>query len=162
MRIALAAPTGKAAARLQEAVKDAKTHLPCAQEIKDRLPEEASTIHRLLRSVPDSAYFRHDADNPLPVDVVVIDEASMVDLALMAKLVAAIPSSARLILLGDKDQLASVEAGAVPTNYHEELCRLEQAAQSRQDGPVRQMLQEAPIHFLSPQDEAQAAQPTRA
>jgi len=113
LRIALAAPTGKAAARLQEAVKNAKTALPCSQEIKDKLPEEASTIHRLLRSVPDSAYFRHDADNPLPVDVVVIDEASMVDLALMAKLVAAIPSSARLILLGDKDQLASVEAGAV-------------------------------------------------
>jgi exodeoxyribonuclease V alpha subunit len=113
LRIALAAPTGKAAARLQEAVKSAKTALPCAQEIKDRLPEEASTIHRLLGYVPDSAYFRHDADNPLPVDVVVIDEASMVDLALMAKLVAAIPSSARLILLGDKDQLASVEAGAV-------------------------------------------------
>jgi exodeoxyribonuclease V alpha subunit len=113
LRIALAAPTGKAAARLQEAVKNAKTALPCSQEIKNRLPEEASTIHRLLRSVPDSAYFRHDADNPLPVDVIVIDEASMVDLALMAKLVAAIPSSARLILLGDKDQLASVEAGAV-------------------------------------------------
>jgi exodeoxyribonuclease V alpha subunit len=113
LRIALAAPTGKAAARLQEAVKNAKTALPCSQEIKDKLPEEASTIHRLLRSVPDSPYFRHDADNPLPVDVVIVDEASMVDLALMAKLVAAIPSSARLILLGDKDQLASVEAGAV-------------------------------------------------
>jgi exodeoxyribonuclease V alpha subunit len=58
---------------LQEAVKNAKTALPCSQEIKNSLPEEASTIHRLLRSVPDSAYFRHDADNPLPVDVVVID-----------------------------------------------------------------------------------------
>jgi exodeoxyribonuclease V alpha subunit len=73
LRIALAAPTGKAAARLQEAVKNAKTALPCSQEIKDRLPEEASTIHRLLRSVPDSPYFRHDADNPLPVDVVIVD-----------------------------------------------------------------------------------------
>ena len=113
LRIALAAPTGKAAARLQEAVKNAKAALPCSQEIKDRLPDEASTIHRLLRSVPDSPYFRHNADNPLPIDVVIVDEASMVDLALMAKLVAAIPPSARLILLGDKDQLASVEAGAV-------------------------------------------------
>ena len=73
LRIALAAPTGKAAARLQEAVKNAKAALPCSQEIKDRLPEEASTIHRLLRSVPDSPYFRHDADNPLPVDVVIVD-----------------------------------------------------------------------------------------
>jgi exodeoxyribonuclease V alpha subunit len=113
LRIALAAPTGKAAARLQESVKTAKDTLACAAEIKEKLPEEAATIHRLLGSVPGSAYFRHDADNPLPVDVVVVDEASMVDLALMAKLVAAIPPSARLILLGDKDQLASVEAGAV-------------------------------------------------
>jgi exodeoxyribonuclease V alpha subunit len=63
--------------------------------------------------MPDSAFFRHNAENPLPFDAVVVDEASMVDLALMAKLVAAIPQSARLILLGDKDQLASVEAGAV-------------------------------------------------
>ena len=113
MRIALAAPTGKAAARLQEAVKNAKAALPCEQAVKDRLPAEASTIHRLLGPIPDSAFFRHDADNPLPFDAVVVDEASMVDLALMAKLVAAIPQSARLILLGDKDQLASVEAGAV-------------------------------------------------
>ena len=112
-RVALAAPTGKAAARLQEAVKNAKAALPCAQQIKDRLLEEASTIHRLLGSIPDSAYFRHDAGNPLPFDAVVVDEVSMVDLALMAKLVAAVPPSARLILLGDKDQLASVEAGAV-------------------------------------------------
>jgi exodeoxyribonuclease V alpha subunit len=113
VRVGLTAPTGKAAARLQEAVKNAKAGLPCAQQIKDRLPEEAGTIHRLLGSIPNSAYFRHDADNPLPFDVVVVDEVSMVDLALMAKLVAAIPSTARLVLLGDKDQLASVEAGAV-------------------------------------------------
>lgn len=113
MRIALAAPTGKAAARLQEAVKSAKATLSCKETIKERLPAEASTIHRLLGSIPDSAYFRHDARNPLPFDAVVVDEASMVDLALLAKLVAAIPPSARLILLGDKDQLASVEAGAV-------------------------------------------------
>jgi exodeoxyribonuclease V alpha subunit len=113
MRVALAAPTGKAAARLQEALKYAKAALSCNQATKDRLPAEASTIHRLLGSIPDSAFFRHDADNPLPFDAVVVDEASMVDLALMTKLVAAIPQSARLILLGDKDQLASVEAGAV-------------------------------------------------
>jgi exodeoxyribonuclease V alpha subunit len=113
LRIALAAPTGKAAARLQETVKSAKATLPCQQEIKDRLPAEASTIHRLLGYIPDSAFFRHNAENPLPFETVVVDEASMVDLALMAKLVAAIPRSGRLILLGDKDQLASVEAGAV-------------------------------------------------
>lgn len=113
LRIALAAPTGKAAARLQESVKNARAALPCAPAIRDLLPTEAGTIHRLLGPVPDSAYFRHDAENPLPFDVVVVDEASMVDLALMAKLVSAIPPAARLILLGDKDQLASVEAGAV-------------------------------------------------
>ena len=98
---------------MQEAVKNAKAGLPCTQQINDRLPEEASTIHRLLGSIPDSAYFRHDVGHPLLFDVVVVDEVSMVDLALMAKLVAAIPSTARLVLLGDKDQLASVEAGAV-------------------------------------------------
>ncbi len=71
------------------------------------------TLHRLLGYIPDSAYFRHNAEHPLPYDVVAVDEASMVDLALMAKLFQAIPPSARVILLGDKDQLASVEAGAV-------------------------------------------------
>ena len=113
LRIALAAPTGKAAARLQDAMKNALATLPCEPAIKDRLPTEASTIHRLLGSIPDSANFRHHAENPLPFEVVVVDEASMVDLALMAKLVAAVPASGRLVLLGDKDQLASVEAGAV-------------------------------------------------
>ena len=70
-------------------------------------------MHRLLGGRPDSVYFRHDRDNPLPLDVLVVDEVSMVGLALMAKTVAALPPEARLILLGDKDQLASVEAGSV-------------------------------------------------
>jgi exodeoxyribonuclease V alpha subunit len=113
LRIALAAPTGKAAARLQEAIKTARNGLNCPDAIKAAIPTEASTIHRLLQGLPDSPYFRYDAKNPLPADVVVVDEASMVDLALMSKLVQAVPGSARLILLGDKDQLASVEAGAV-------------------------------------------------
>jgi len=113
VQVALAAPTGKAAARLQEAIKDAGS----TTELK-KLPAnfsipEASTIHRLLGTIPGSPYFRHTAQNPLPFDLVVIDEASMVDLALMSKLVQAVPSSARLILLGDRDQLASVQAGAV-------------------------------------------------
>lgn len=112
-RIALAAPTGKASARLQEAIGLVKDTLNCPENIKEAISEEASTIHRLLGSIPDSPYFRHNETNPLPVDVVVVDEASMVDLALLAKLVQALPAKARLILLGDKDQLASVEAGAV-------------------------------------------------
>jgi len=113
LRIALAAPTGKAAARLKEAIQKAKAQLACPEEIKTAIPEEASTIHRLLRTIPGSPYFQHNEKNPLPADVVVVDEASMVDMALLSKLAAAVPGSARLILLGDKDQLASVEAGAV-------------------------------------------------
>jgi len=113
MRMALAAPTGKAAARLTEVIGRARTTVACNDEIKEALPTGASTIHRLLGTIPHSPYFRHDEKNPLPVDVVVVDEASMVDLPLMAKLVQAIPHQSRLILLGDKDQLASVEAGSV-------------------------------------------------
>jgi exodeoxyribonuclease V alpha subunit len=81
--------------------------------IKEQIPDKASTIHRLLGPISGSPYFRHNARNLLPVDLVVVDEASMVDLALMSKLVQALPVQARLVLLGDKDQLASVEAGAV-------------------------------------------------
>lgn len=113
LKIALAAPTGKAAARLQDAIRSAKKKLNCTDSIRNAIPEKASTIHRLLMPKPGTPYFRYNDTNPLPVDVVVIDEASMVDLALMAKLVQALPDNARLILLGDKNQLASVEAGAV-------------------------------------------------
>ena len=113
LAIGLAAPTGKAAARMAEAIRNAKADLPLAEELKALLPEEARTLHRLLGSRGDSPAVRHDAARPLALDVLVVDEASMVDLALMAKLVAALPPQARLILLGDKDQLAAVEAGAV-------------------------------------------------
>jgi exodeoxyribonuclease V alpha subunit len=112
-RIALAAPTGKAAARLQESLARAHAELPFTDELKTRLPSEAGTVHRLLGIHPDSSRVRYDARNPLPVEAVVVDEASMVDLGMMARLFAAVPTSARLILLGDKDQLASVEAGSV-------------------------------------------------
>lgn len=113
LRIALAAPTGKAAARLEEAIKKTREMLRCPESVRAAIPEKATTIHRLLRTIPDSPYFFHNSGNPLPVDVVIVDEASMVDLPLMSKLVQAIPGPARLIMLGDKDQLASVEAGAV-------------------------------------------------
>jgi len=113
LAIGLAAPTGKAAARMAEAIRNAKANLPVSEAIKAALPDEARTLHRLLGSRGDSPKVRHDVANPLPLDVLVVDEASMVDLALMAKLVAALPPKARLILLGDKDQLAAVEAGAV-------------------------------------------------
>lgn len=113
LRIALAAPTGKAAARLSESIRALKESLAASAEARALLPEQATTIHRLLGTIPDSPYFRHDEERPLLADVVVVDEASMVDLALMAKLVAAVPETSRLLLLGDKDQLASVEAGNV-------------------------------------------------
>lgn len=115
LRIGLAAPTGKAAARVQEAIRASKAHLKAivAPAILAALPEAACTLHRLLGPRPDGVYFQHDQDNPLNLDILVIDEASMVDLALMAKIVQALPSKARLILLGDKDQLSSVEAGTV-------------------------------------------------
>jgi exodeoxyribonuclease V alpha subunit len=113
LRIALAAPTGKAAARLQELLRKLQDNPDLDPETKARMPQSASTIHRLLRWKPDSVYFRHDARNPLPFDVLVVDEASMVALPLMAKLFDALIETACVILLGDRDQLASVEPGAV-------------------------------------------------
>ncbi|MGQ0749041.1 MAG: exodeoxyribonuclease V subunit alpha [Betaproteobacteria bacterium] len=113
LAIALAAPTGKAAARVQEAVRQALDHYPADDPVRACVPAEAHTLHRLLGARPGSVYYRHNRDRPLALDVLVVDEASMADLALMAKLLAALPARARLILLGDKDQLASVEAGAV-------------------------------------------------
>ena len=111
--IALAAPTGKAAMRLQESIGFNKAALPCIAAIKSAIPESVTTLHRLLGAKPPSPYFHHNAKQPLVYDLVVVDEASMVDLALMSKLVDALKPGARLILLGDKDQLASVESGTV-------------------------------------------------
>ncbi|MGW7676661.1 exodeoxyribonuclease V subunit alpha [Shewanella sp. S23-S33] len=130
--IRLVAPTGKAAARLSESIKASKARL--AKELSahanvideahnrnsqdfltalGRIPEEASTLHRLLGVIPNSPHFRHNQGNPLRLDLLIVDEASMVDLPMMYKLLSALPEHASLILLGDQDQLASVEAGAV-------------------------------------------------
>ncbi|MCX5869470.1 MAG: exodeoxyribonuclease V subunit alpha [Deltaproteobacteria bacterium] len=113
LRIALAAPTGKAAMRLRESISASLAALPFSASIKEKIPTTACTLHRLLGVRRNSSVFRHHHGNPLPWDVVVVDEASMVDLAMMSKLVDALKSGARLVLLGDKDQLASVESGAV-------------------------------------------------
>lgn len=110
-RILLAAPTGKASIRLKESVRETKNKLDCPEKIKDMIPEEASTIHRLLGYIPGSPYFQYNKSNPLPAEAVIVDEASMIPLALMSKLLDAVPEKSRVILLGDKDQLASVEAG---------------------------------------------------
>ena len=115
-RIALAAPTGRAAERMAESVRQAVQALAAMgvdADLLAALPTSGTTLHRLLGTIPDSPRFRHDGDNPLPFDVVVVDEASMIDLPLMAKLVDAVASGTRLVLLGDPDQLPSVEAGDV-------------------------------------------------
>ena len=124
LRVALAAPTGKAAARMAQAVREATTYddFPGCGETSGAAAErrariealDASTLHRLLGWRPDSSTrFRHDRANPLPYDLVVVDETSMVSLTLMARLLEAMRPGARLVLVGDADQLASVEAGAV-------------------------------------------------
>jgi exodeoxyribonuclease V alpha subunit len=116
LRIALAAPTGRAADRMAESLRRAVAQMQ-AQGIDAAwlaaLPTTASTVHRLLGVIRDKPDFRHHAENPLPYDIVVVDEASMVDLPLMCKLTEAVADGAQLILLGDPDQLPSVEAGDV-------------------------------------------------
>ena len=114
LRIALAAPTGKAAARMMESIRQARQRDDVPETIRATMagiPDESYTLHRLLGWTPTG--FRYNAKHPLAWDCIVVDEASMVDLAMMHQLLQAMPRHARLILLGDKDQLASVEAGSV-------------------------------------------------
>lgn len=113
LRIRLAAPTGKAAARLTESISQQVQSVTVSEDVRQKIPAEVTTVHRLLGSRPGTRHFRHHAGNLLPLDVLVVDEASMIDLEMMANLLEALPPHARLVLLGDKDQLASVEAGAV-------------------------------------------------
>nr|WP_096300909.1 exodeoxyribonuclease V subunit alpha [Halomonas sp. hl-4] len=135
LRIRLAAPTGKAAARLNESIAGQVSLLPTealadlcdeavTEQLKASIPTEVTTLHRLLGARPDTRHFRHNAANPLALDVLVIDEASMVDIEMMTAVLRALPAQAQLVLLGDKDQLASVEAGAVLGD----LCRRAEAA----------------------------------
>ncbi|HVI46721.1 MAG TPA: exodeoxyribonuclease V subunit alpha [Chitinophaga sp.] len=112
LKVALAAPTGKAAARMAESLRNTSISIDDATTGKFRALSP-STIHRLLKPVKDTPYFKHNKDNPLNYDVVIADECSMIDVALFAKLMEAIGPQTRIILLGDKDQLASVEAGSL-------------------------------------------------
>jgi len=149
LRIRLAAPTGKAAARLNEAIAGAVAGLPLegladGEAVRAAIPVTVSTLHRLLGSRPDTRRLRHHAGNPLALEVLVIDEASMIDLEMMAALLDAMPAGARLILLGDKDQLASVEAGAVLG----QLCQ--QAAAGRFTPETRDWLLAASGETLPP------------
>lgn len=123
LRIMLAAPTGKAAARLTESINQQRAHYLATEAISESLlsfiPEESLTLHRLLQLHPNKRTARFSSDEPLPVDLLVVDEASMVDLYLFSLVVDALPKGARVLFLGDRDQLSSVEAGAV---LHE-LCQ---------------------------------------
>jgi exodeoxyribonuclease V alpha subunit len=131
-RVALGAPTGKAAARLQEAVQEVQAQFAPAE--RDRLGTvTASTLHRLLGSRPGAGFgtrFAHHRHNRLPYDIVVVDETSMVSLTMMARLLEAVRPETRLILVGDPDQLASVEAGAVLADLVAGLAQREQRAPS--------------------------------
>ncbi len=111
MHIRLAAPTGKAAARMVDSIRSHRADIHATADIRARIPARASTLHRLLGF--NGSGYRHNRRNPLMLDCLVIDEASMIDLPMMARLLDALPPKARLILLGDRDQLASVEAGNV-------------------------------------------------
>lgn len=114
LRMTLVAPTGKAAQRLGEAIEASVRKLDIDDAVREAIPTRAATIHRTLVFQPQSpTRFRHGPDQPLATDLVLADEASMIDLALMTKLVEAVPEGARLVLLGDRDQLTSVEAGAI-------------------------------------------------
>jgi exodeoxyribonuclease V alpha subunit len=113
-KVLLVAPTGKAAQRLSEAVGRTRDQLPVDEDVRRAIPGAALTIHRALKSTDSSGMrFQHHASNPLDCDVLLLDEASMVDLALMRRLLDALPARARVIMLGDPDQLAAVEAGGV-------------------------------------------------
>lgn len=149
LRIALAAPTGKAAARLTESLGAASRELPLTDAQRGRIPSEASTLHRLLGIQFSGSRLRYHAQNPLHFDVVIVDEASMVDLPMMARLVDALPSHARLILLGDRDQLASVEAGAVLGD----ICRFAELGYS---APRAARLSELTGYAIAPGDSSLA------
>lgn len=141
LHIALSAPTGKAAMRLQESINLSQQKLPASEHILQSIPNQVFTLHHILGALPPTPHFKHHAENPLPFDVLVVDEASMVDLPLMSKLVDALKPGGRLILLGDQNQLASVETGKVLNDltqaFAEQTQRLNQTY--RFSGPIKEL-----------------------
>jgi exodeoxyribonuclease V alpha subunit len=113
LRVFLTAPTGKASVRLKDSIQQRVKHLPISDSAKSMIPDEAFTLHRLLGGAPGKSRFRFNPEHLLEADIVIVDEASMVDLPLMSKLFSALPENSRVILLGDRNQLASVDAGSV-------------------------------------------------
>ncbi len=152
--IELAAPTGKAAARLTESLGEAIAQLDLTDTQRAMMPDQAKTLHRLLGAQPDSRRLRHHQKNPLMSDVLIVDEASMVDLPMMAALIDALPENAMLILLGDKDQLASVEAGAVLGD----ICRFAESGYTPQRRQALEVMtgcvlpDKSPAHPVNVQD----------
>jgi exodeoxyribonuclease V alpha subunit len=147
-RTLLVAPTGKAAQRLTEAIERARDALPISEAHKRAIASKASTVHRALGPLDGSlARFRHGPERPLDCDVLLLDEASMVDLALMRRLLSAVPKHARVILLGDPDQLASVEAGGVLFD----LCR------AAEQGPLSRAVSQLTVSYRYPEDSGIAA-----
>ena len=118
-RIALVAPTGKAAQRLSESITDAVKGFrgKIDDKVLDLIPEQAQTLHRLLGVIPDQVNFRHHQENLLAIDILLIDEVSMVDLPMMTRIFRALPASTKVILLGDADQLPSVAVGSVLADF---------------------------------------------
>ena len=142
-RIALAAPTGKAANRMDEAIRKALLQVETLPELDRPLlatPLKARTLHRLLGYHPTGDTYRHHEENPIAADLVIIDESSMVDLMLMERLVRAVPRGARMVLLGDGDQLPSVEAGRVFADLvgalDGQVTVLKQSYRMREDDPA--------------------------
>ncbi|MBI5607462.1 MAG: exodeoxyribonuclease V subunit alpha [Deltaproteobacteria bacterium] len=139
LRVVLAAPTGKAAVRMTEAMREAERAAPADDKVAQILANlPSATVHKLLGKRPDGSV-RHHRDNPLPADLVIVDEASMVDLALMGQVVDAVAPGAQLVLLGDRDQLASVDVGTV-------LADIAQAAAEPQS-PLRASLVRLAVNY---------------
>ena len=148
-KVLLLAPTGKSAARLGEAVRQAKTRIQASEEILGRIPEEATTMHRALGMQREGMHFRRSADLPLEADIIILDEASMVDLGLMRQLLNAAPREATLLIVGDPDQLTSVEAGSVlrdlvtasaQTGWRDRVTRLTTTYRYDEEQPLGQLV----------------------
>jgi len=143
--VRMAAPTGKAAARLDESVRDALEQIAGGDRAASPVFEPACTIERLLGFKPNSPYFKYNQENPLPAGIVLVDEASMIDLPKMAKLLAALPEECRLVLLGDMHQLASVAPGSVmadiclSNSLHESVVELTESRRFPVGSPVHRL-----------------------
>ncbi len=149
LRVRLAAPTGKAAGRLKEQLREHRGQIDPEGDIEQIVRDDPATLHRLLGGRPGSIRFRHGPGNPLPADVLVIDETSMVDLALMARVTGALAPTARLILIGDKDQLPPVGAGSV----FGELCTAPPTVAADLAGEIEAVTGERPALPLARDDD---------